>query len=192
MKLSERRAIKIGLVALVVVVLATLAQVYAFADSTTGTTAEATDPRAAVSSSDAATATPSSIQQSNASPNPSSSPSPKATAKTQAVHSSLAKKTFSAVAGFIVGTPVCMIRKPIDEVKEGITGATGNSHDKRQTIPAGILWAPFALTAGVLEAPLFALDNCLVHCTKPFSKAQFSLSDKKLPQEEPLRGTDER
>src|SRR5579883_3323275 len=61
-----------------------------------------------------------------------------------------------AIAGFfagaIVGTPVCVVRKSIDEENDGIQGMVGNTDKARFKIPAGIFWLPFATVTGTLEA----------------------------------------
>jgi hypothetical protein len=84
-------------------------------------------------------------------------------------HSGLAKDFFGVLTGVVVGTPVCMVRKPMDEDKYAVSDLTGNSKKGRA------VWAPFSAVQGVLEAPFYALNNSLVNYDKPFSKEQFSL-----------------
>ena len=90
-------------------------------------------------------------------------------------HSSLAKKFLGVMTGVVVGTPVCMVRKPMDEDKYAVSDLTGNSTKGRAVVPTAVLWAPFSAVQGVLEAPFVALNNSLVNYDKPFSKEQFSL-----------------
>jgi len=92
-------------------------------------------------------------------------------------HSSFVKKLLGVVTGTIVGTPVCMFRKPIEEDKSATSDLTGNSDKGRAVVPTLALWAPFAGVAGVLEAPFCAFNNSLVNYKKPFSKEQFSLAN---------------
>jgi len=94
-----------------------------------------------------------------------------------AKHSSFVKKLLGVVTGTIVGTPVCMFRKPIEEDKSATNDLTGDSDKGRAVVPTLALWAPFAGVAGVLEAPFCAFNNSLVNYKKPFSKEQFSLAN---------------
>ncbi len=105
----------------------------------------------------------------------SSDPSNTGKSRLSSKHSNFAKKFLGVVTGLVVGTPVCAIRKPIDEDKYAIADLTGNSKKARAVVPTAVLWAPFAGVAGLLEAPFYALNNSLVNSDKPFSKEQFSL-----------------
>jgi hypothetical protein len=90
-------------------------------------------------------------------------------------HYSIATKLLGVATGIIVGTPICMVRKPLDEDKYAVADLTGNSHNGRAVVPTAALWAPFAAAQGILEAPFWAVNNSLVNYKKPFSKNQFSL-----------------
>ena len=114
----------------------------------------------------------SSISQSIAS---SDDPANTGKAKASSRHSSFAKKFLGVVTGVIVGTPVCMVRKPLDEDKYAVADLTGNSDKGRAVVPTTVLWAPFSVVGGILEAPFCAFNNSLVNYDKPFSKEQFSL-----------------
>ena len=103
-------------------------------------------------------------------------------------HKSLFLKAISIIPATLIGTPVNWVKKPIDEEKYTIGQATNDSHNPKQTVSAGILWAPFAMITGVLEAPFFALDNALRNCDQPFSKAQFSLTEGDTTTDEPIHG----
>ena len=78
----------------------------------------------------------------------------------------------------IIGTPVCAVRKPIDEEKYGIDSLSGGNKRGKVVVPSAIFWAPFSTAAGVLEAPFWALNNSLVNLNEPFSKEQMSLKEK--------------
>jgi hypothetical protein len=93
-------------------------------------------------------------------------------------HSSFGKKLFGVISGIAVGTPVCMVRKPMDEDKYAVADLTGNSTKGRAVLPTAVIWAPFSVVQGVLEAPFFAFNNSIVNYDKPFSKEQFSLVNK--------------
>jgi hypothetical protein len=90
-------------------------------------------------------------------------------------HSCFATKFLGVVTGIIVGTPICMVRKPLDEDKYAVADLTGTSNKGRAVAPTAVLWAPFAGVQGILEAPFWAVNNSLVNYDKPFSKDQFSL-----------------
>jgi hypothetical protein len=90
-------------------------------------------------------------------------------------HSSIATKFLGVITGIVVGTPICMVRKPVDEDKYAVADLTGNSNKGRAVAPTATLWAPFAAVQGILEAPFWAVNNSLVNYNKPFSKDQFSL-----------------
>jgi hypothetical protein len=135
-----------------------------------------------------------SAEQASGSANPSFNAPPnlsKAIASSK--HSSLAKKFLGVMTGAVVGTPVCMVRKPMDEDKYAVSDLTGNSKKGRAVVPTAVLWAPFSAVQGVLEAPFFAFNNSLVNYDKPFSKEQFSLvnpaasikKEEQLPKPEP-------
>jgi hypothetical protein len=91
---------------------------------------------------------------------------------------SLPVRALGVFSGIVVGTAVSAVRKPIDEDKFAVNDLRGENRQGRVTIPAAVLWAPFAAVTGILEAPFFALHNSLVNYHKPFSKEQFSLGEK--------------
>jgi hypothetical protein len=85
------------------------------------------------------------------------------------------------IAGFtcgtIVGTPICFVRKLPSEVRNlahGFVGSITDCESKFLLIPAGIAWLPFAGTAALMEAPVYACKGAYM-AEKPFSKEQFSL-----------------
>ena len=133
-----------------------------------GATASGGTRGGTITSTDPASATNNSADSQSIAANTSQATAP-------AKHSSLAKKFLGVVAGAIVGTPVCMFKRPIVDDKYAVSDLTGNSDKPRAVVPAAALWAPFAGVAGVLEAPFFAANNSLVYWQKPFSKEQFSL-----------------
>jgi hypothetical protein len=96
-----------------------------------------------------------------------------------AAEASLAKRSMGLVVGALVGFPICVFRKPIEEEKFGIRSMTGSSNNKRVTIPAAMLYLPIALVSGVLESPASAVVNSWKHADQPFSKEQFSLGSSK-------------
>ncbi len=103
------------------------------------------------------------------------------------------KQILGVTTGIIVGTPVNMIRRPIDEEKYGINQIDKENHQPRVVIPSLIFWAPFSVVIGIMEAPFFALNNSLVNHNKSFSKEQFSLDGiKSLSRKAPIHGTTER
>lgn len=81
------------------------------------------------------------------------------------------------VAGTFVGTPVCIVRKSIDEEKYGIQGIVGNTNSKMKKVAAGAFWLPFSVVTGFVESPVCAAVNSLRTNDKPFSKSQFAISD---------------
>ena len=83
----------------------------------------------------------------------SSDPSNTGKSRLSSKHSNFAKKFLGVVTGLVVGTPVCAIRKPIDEDKYAIADLTGNSKKARAVVPTAVLWAPFAGVAGLLVNP---------------------------------------
>jgi hypothetical protein len=88
----------------------------------------------------------------------------------------LAKRVLGFTVGAVVGAPVCVVRKSIDEEKYGIAGMIGNTDNKSAQVSAGAFWLPFAVFTGTVEAPVYSIMNSL-KADEPFSKAQFSLSD---------------
>lgn len=116
--------------------------------------------------------------------------------KSSSALASFPLRLIGVAAGFAIGTPICGIRKPIDEEKYGVDDMTGGSDKKRTVIPAKIFWAPFAVVSGALEAPFFAFNNALVNYDKPFSKEQFSLGAKETEASKiemnDIEGTSER
>ena len=92
----------------------------------------------------------------------------------------VAKRVLGIVVGTVVGTPVCVVRKTIDEEKYGINGMIGTSNNKKAQVAAGLFWAPFAVFTGAVESPAYAAINSLNATDEPFTKSQFSLSDVKV------------
>jgi hypothetical protein len=87
------------------------------------------------------------------------------------------------IAGFtcgtIVGTPICFVRKLPAEVRNlahGFVGSITEKESKLLLIPVGIAWLPFAGTAALMEAPVYAFKDAYM-AEKPFSKEQFSLGE---------------
>ncbi len=99
--------------------------------------------------------------------------------------SSLPMKVVGVVSGFVIGTPVCAVRKPIAEEKYGVNQMVNDDPKGRHLFPFAVFWAPFALITGVLEAPFSAAKISCQNYDNPFSKEQFGLIDsvKKQPQE---------
>jgi hypothetical protein len=146
-------------------VLSSVCQITAFAKSPVSP-----GPQAVANTTDSASPAPESVASSTA-------PAAANTNKVggPAKHSSLAKKFLGVMTGVIVGTPVCMVRKPMDEDKYAVADLTGNSTKAKAVVPTAIFWAPFSAVGGILEAPFCAVNNSLVNYDKPFSKEQFSL-----------------
>jgi hypothetical protein len=97
------------------------------------------------------------------------------------------------LTGIVVGIPVCAVRQPIHEEKYGISQTAGEKARPRKTIPYALIYAPFAVVSGLIEAPFYALNNSLINYDKPFSKEQFSLTDREEPLNvDPIKGTLER
>jgi len=95
--------------------------------------------------------------------------------------------------GIVVGIPICAVRQPIHEEKYGVYQTAGKKARPRKTIPYAVIYAPFALVSGLIEAPFYALNNSIVNCDKPFSKQQFSITDREEPLNvDPIKGTSSR
>lgn len=109
--------------------------------------------------------------------NPSSAAA-SASKKPSATKAPLPRRLLGVVVGAVVGTPVCLVRKTIDEEKYGIAGIIGTNNNKAVVTTAGVFWLPFAFMTGTVESPVYATLNSL-NAEEPFSKAQFSLSDVK-------------
>jgi hypothetical protein len=109
---------------------------------------------------------------------PTSTTSTANPASTRGTKASLPKKALGLVFGAVVGTPVCVVRKTIDEEKYGINGMIGTTNKKSAQVAAGIFWAPFALFTGTVESPVYSAIHSL-NADEPFSKEQFSLGDVK-------------
>lgn len=81
-------------------------------------------------------------------------------------------------AGFVVGTPVCFVKKMPGEISDGahgiVDGVTDNNDNKLLFITAAILWLPAASITSLVEAPCYSLRNAW-KADKPFSKEQFSI-----------------
>lgn len=82
--------------------------------------------------------------------------------------------------GFVVGIPVCFVKKMPNEINDGahgmVDGVTDNSDNKLLLGSAAILWLPAASITSFLEAPCLSFRNAL-KADKPFSKEQFSLDN---------------
>jgi len=98
--------------------------------------------------------------------------SPPAGKTSQATKASLPKKVFSVATAFIVGTPVCVVRRTKYEEWYGVNGLIGNSNNKCKKVLARIIWFPCAVICGTGEAPFDALANGLMY--PAFSKDQLS------------------
>lgn len=81
------------------------------------------------------------------------------------------------IVGSVVGTPVCAIRKTIDEEKYGIQGMVGDTDNKLKKVAAGVFWLPFSVLLAPAESPICATVNAMRESDKPFSKSQFAISD---------------
>jgi hypothetical protein len=108
-------------------------------------------------------------------------------------HVGLGKRIAGVAAGLVVGIPVSAVRQPLHEEKYGISQTAGEKARPRKSIPWAVLYSPFALVSGLIEAPFYALDNCLVNSDRPFSKAQMSIGDREEPLNiDPIKGTSDR
>jgi hypothetical protein len=94
---------------------------------------------------------------------------------------SLPLETVGVLTGIVVGIPVNAVRRPIANEKYGVEQMNGDNHQSRVVIPAAVFYSPFALMAGVLESPWYAVNNSLLNYDKPFSKEQFSIADTPKP-----------
>jgi hypothetical protein len=97
-------------------------------------------------------------------------------------------KALGFLVGSVVGIPVCAVRSTIYDEKYTIRQWTGDSDQKKLTIPAGVFWAPFAVFTGVGSSPLLAIKHSGKKFNAPFSKGQFSLGDDQFlpnPQAQP-------
>ena len=90
---------------------------------------------------------------------------------------SFPKKVLGVVVGTVVGIPVCLVRRPYINEKYGVSQLTGDSDQPRVMVPAALWYVGFATAAGVFEAPWVAFTNSFANADKPFSKAQFSLTE---------------
>jgi hypothetical protein len=86
-------------------------------------------------------------------------------------------KVLGFVTGAIVGTPICMVRKSIDEQKYAIDGIVGDHDTKVWKFCAGTFWLPFSVVTGVAESPVSSTFISFKNSDKPFSKSQFSIAD---------------
>jgi hypothetical protein len=73
--------------------------------------------------------------------------------------------------------PVSLVRRVIDEDKEGIKGMVGDTDNKFQRVTAGSFWLPFSMLLGACEAPVYGPLNSLSNVNRPFSKDQMGLGD---------------
>jgi hypothetical protein len=87
------------------------------------------------------------------------------------------KKAIGFVCGAAVGMPVSLVRRVIDEDKEGIKGMVGDTDNKFQRVTAGSFWLPFSMLLGACEAPVYGPLNSLSNVNRPFSKEQLGLGD---------------
>jgi hypothetical protein len=138
-----------------------------------------------------APATPVTAQPPAASSSPSSGRAP--APSSSSTLSLWSKRAAGVIAGIAVGIPVCVVRQPIHEEKYGVSQTAGKKARSRKTIPYALVYAPFAVVSGLIEAPFYALNNSLVNYDKPFSKEQFSITDRQEPLNvDPIKGTSER
>ena len=84
----------------------------------------------------------------------------------------LPKKAFSIATAFLIGTPVCIVRRTKYEERYTINNWVGEGAPKYEKVLAGIVWFPFAAICGTGEAPFDALANGLMY--PAFSKDQLS------------------
>jgi hypothetical protein len=128
--------------------------------------------------------------------NASPAPAAKATAKQSSASpksSSLPKRAIGVIVGIFVGIPVCAVRQPIHEEKYGIFSLAGAKAPPKKSVPYALLYAPFAVVSGLIEAPFYAFNNSCVNYDRPFSKEQFSITDREEPLTvDPIKGTSER
>jgi len=92
--------------------------------------------------------------------------------------STLPKKIYSIATAFVIGTPICVVRRTKYEEWYGVHGMIGDSESKGKKFLAGAFWFPFAIVTGTAEAPFDAITNGLMY--PAFSKDQ--LSQGKLTQ----------
>lgn len=89
---------------------------------------------------------------------------------------SVPKHVLGFVAGSLVGTPICVVRKFKDEEVNGIEGTVGKDANVVVKAGAALFWMPMSMFATALEAPVFAIKNSWM-AEEPFSKEQFSLGE---------------
>jgi hypothetical protein len=114
----------------------------------------------------------------------SSSPTTPATspAKTSAHPANVPTVIAGFCTGFVVGMPICLVRKFGDETIAGAYGIVGDTKHKWLFVSAEAFWTPFAAVVACLEAPVYSWRDAWM-AEEPFSKEQFSLGDldKKAP-----------
>jgi len=87
---------------------------------------------------------------------------------------SIPAKAAGFVAGAVIGTPICLVRKFKEEEVAGVRGMIGESKNPLLVIPAGVFWLPCSTLYSTMESPVYAVRNSW-KSDKPFSKEQFSL-----------------
>lgn len=98
-------------------------------------------------------------------------------------------KLAGVLLGSVVGVPICVFRKPIDEEKYGTEQLSCGSTEPKVRVPAASLYFPFAVVIGVLEAPFSSLKHSCQNFNQPFSKEQFSLIER--PENDNYKNEDE-
>jgi hypothetical protein len=84
-------------------------------------------------------------------------------------------------AGFVVGTPVCFVKRLVSETDYGahemVGGFTDDKSDSKLIlVPVTIMWLPAATLTAFMEAPCDSFKHA-IEADEPFSKEQFSLND---------------
>ncbi len=74
-----------------------------------------------------------------------------------------------------VGTPVAMVRDGHKEWLRETRVWTGESKNPMATLPAGLIWMPFASFAGFIRGPVIAGNHAW--SSRPLSKDSFSLGE---------------
>lgn len=91
------------------------------------------------------------------------------------------EKIAGCCAGFVVGTPVCFVKRLVSETDYGAHEMAGGftddtSNSKLILIPVTLVWLPAATLTAFMEAPCISFKHA-VTADEPFSKEQFSLCD---------------
>jgi hypothetical protein len=108
---------------------------------------------------------------------PTTTTAPSATKHKSSSGASFPVRVAGVIVGTLVGTPVCVVRKSIDEQKYAVQGMVGDTNSKLKRLVAGAIWLPLGIATGTVESPICAAVNSLRENDKPFSKSQFAISD---------------